>query len=137
MCPVKFLALALSLFSAAAFADGNDPTNTLGSTPVVVAASQAANFCVESNVAAAAQAIATVPAQAGMFFYVTNLEVSLIAIAAPVATLMATTSSNLPGSLPETAALPNSRARESRHGRGSRPMASSCRACGTQPLEWR
>lgn len=97
MPTVKTLSALLSLLSLAALADGNDSSNTPGATPVFVTASQAATDCVESNVAAAAQAVATVPARAGQFFYVTNIEVTLIAIAAPVATLMATTSSNLPG----------------------------------------
>lgn len=90
--------LAALVVAGVALADGNDPSNYPGATPVFVTAVQAANVCVESNVAANAQAIATVPVVAGLSFYVTSVTVILNAIAAPVATLMATTSTNLPGS---------------------------------------
>lgn len=84
----------LCLLSAVAFADGNIPTNTPGSTPVAITSMQAATTCVTSAAAAGSQAIVTVPAVNGQFFYVTHLEVSYSAIAAPAATLMATTTTN-------------------------------------------
>ena len=98
MPTVKKLALASLLLSALVLADGNVPGNTPGSTAVAITSNQAANTCVTANAAAAAQATATVPALAGMFFYVTLIEVSYSAIAAPAATLMTTTSTNVSGS---------------------------------------
>jgi hypothetical protein len=94
----KLVALTLFLLAAVVLADGNVPTNTPGATAVAVTANQAATTCVSNAAAAAAQATATVPAVAGQFFYVTMLEIQYGAIAAPTATLLATTSSNLPGS---------------------------------------
>lgn len=96
---MKKLALLLLFISVAVFADGNNPTNTPGATPVAVVASQASTTCISAAGAAGAQATATVPAVSGQFFYVTYLEIEYGAIAAPSATLLATTSSNLPGSL--------------------------------------
>lgn len=79
-------------------ADGNDPSGTTGGTTVYVAASQAATVCVESNVAAGSATSTTIPAVAGQYFYITSVTSMLNAIAAPVATLYPTTSSNVPGS---------------------------------------
>lgn len=94
--------VALAVFDVVqvrqAYADGNDPsTNTLA-TPVAVISTQAATVCVESTVAAAAATAVTVPAVAGQYFYITNVSSMVNAIAAPVATLYATTSTNVPGS---------------------------------------
>lgn len=85
----------LSLFPHEAEADGNVPPN--GSAPVSVVSIQAATSCTESSVAAASQAVVTVPAVSGQYFYITSITVMLNAIAAPVATLMATTTTNVPG----------------------------------------
>ena len=96
---MKKFALLLSLFSLAAFADGNDLTTNPQATQVAIISIQAATTCVQSSVAAGSQAVATVPAVPGQFFYLTSLAVQLNAIAAPVATLMTTTSTNLPGAI--------------------------------------
>ncbi len=92
---MKTFALLLSLLALNVFADGNVQPN--GATPIAVVSNQAASFCVENPVAAGSASVATVPAQSGLYFYVTNISVALNAIAAPVATLMPTTSTNLPG----------------------------------------
>jgi hypothetical protein len=82
-----------------ALADGNDPTTLPSATPVYVVASQGSTTCASNAAAAAAQATATINAcPAGQFFYITYAESAYSAIAAPAATLMATTSTNIPGS---------------------------------------
>lgn len=92
---MKPFVLLLCLASFLALADGNVPPN--GSTPVTLASSQAATVCVESTVAAGSATAVTVPALSGQYFYVTNISSAINAIAAPVATLYPTTSTNLPG----------------------------------------
>lgn len=95
----KILAIAAILLLATfAKADGNVP-GQFASTLVSITSMQASTTCVVSAAAAAAQAIATVPAVSGQFFYITHLEITYSAIAAPAATLMVTTTSNIPGSL--------------------------------------
>jgi hypothetical protein len=101
---MKRLATLAVLFFVAvgvkvALADGNDPTTLPSATPVYLVSSQATTSCVHSAAAANAQATATIPAcGAGLYFYVTYVESTYSAIAAPSATLMATTSTNIPGS---------------------------------------
>ena len=96
---MKKLAALFCLLSLVVLADGNDPTNTPGATPVSVVSSQAATICVESTVAAGSQPVVTVPACTGTlpYFYITNVSSILNAIAAPSATLVPTTTSNVPG----------------------------------------
>ncbi len=81
-----------------AFADGNVPSNTPGATPVAVTSQQAGTICTVSAAAAGSQATATIAGVAGLYFYVTWLDISYSAIAAPSATLMAATTTNFPGS---------------------------------------
>ena len=96
---MRIAILVVSLLSSAALAYGDNPATTPGVvTPVVVVASQATNVCVTANAAAGAQATVTIPAVPGQFFYATLVESSYSAIAAPVATLMTTTSTNLTAS---------------------------------------
>lgn len=91
--------LSLLLFSVLVRADGNDPTTNLSSTAVYIVASQATTSCVHTAAAANGQAIVTIPAcGAGSYFYITYVESTYSAIAAPAATLMATTSTNIPTS---------------------------------------
>lgn len=87
----------LLLLPLLALADGNDPTTLPTATPVYVTASQATTNCYHAAAAAAAQATATAPACPAQipFFYVTLIESTYSAIAAPAATLMATTTTNL------------------------------------------
>lgn len=92
------IVLILALLAVPAFADGNDPSTSPLATPVVVMSQQAATVCVESTVAAGSATSTTVPAVAGTYFYITNISSMINAIAAPVATLYPTTSSNVPGS---------------------------------------
>jgi hypothetical protein len=89
--------LAALLVSGLVFADGNVPSNTPGATPVAVTSTQAGTICVVSAVAAGSQATATINGVAGLYFYVTWLDITYSAIAAPSATLMATTTTNFPG----------------------------------------
>lgn len=99
LLPIAAIVLALGFaVGGFALADGNNPTNTPGSTPVSVTSQQSATTCITSAAAAAAQAIATVPAVSGQYFYVTWLDITYSAIAAPSATLMAATTTNFPGS---------------------------------------
>lgn len=93
---MKKLFALLVLLPTLALADGNVQPN--GAAPVSVVSIQAATTCVESAVAAASQAVVTVPALSGQYFYITSITVVLNAIAAPAATLMATTTTNVPGS---------------------------------------
>ena len=94
---MKYAALAVVLLSSAAFADGNVVTNTPNATAVAVVSQQAGTLCITANAAAAAQATVTSPAGVnGAFFYITLIESTYSAIAAPAATLMATTSTNIP-----------------------------------------
>lgn len=87
--------LAALLVAGIALADGNDPTTLPSATPVYVVASQAATLCVHAAAAANAQATATAPACGlSLYFYVTLIESTYSAIAAPAATLMATTTTN-------------------------------------------
>lgn len=101
---MKRLATLAVLFSLAigvkvALADGNDPTTLPSSTPVYVVASQATTNCNHQAAAAGSQATVTINAcGAGLYFYITAVESTYSAIAAPAATLMATTSTNIPGS---------------------------------------
>lgn len=91
-------AVAMIALPLAARADGNDPTTLPSSTPVYVVASQASTTCVNALAAAAAQATVTIPAcPAQQFFYLTMLKIQYGAIAAPAATLLATTTTNIPG----------------------------------------
>jgi hypothetical protein len=91
------VALAALLVAGIALADGNDTSNTPGATPVNVVSSQAGTICTVSAAAAGAQAIATINGVAGFYFYVTWLDITYSAIAVPAATLMATTTTNFPG----------------------------------------
>lgn len=91
-----FSLLSILLVSSLALADGNVSPN--GATPVTVASSQAATTCVESNVAAGSAIAVSIPGVAGQYFYITSIEITLIAIAAPTATLTPVTSTNVPGS---------------------------------------
>jgi hypothetical protein len=100
----KLAAVLAVLVAAIAMADGNVPQN--GSTPVAISSNQAATTCVVSSVASGSQATATVPAVAGQFFYVSFIEIQYGAIAAPAATLLSTTSTNLPGALSWSVAFP-------------------------------
>src|SRR5581483_12492837 len=93
---LKAIALALAV-GAIAYGDGNVPSSTPNATPVAVTSTQAGTICCESAAAAAAQATCTVAGVAGQFFYVTLIEIQYGAIAAPSATLLATTTSNLGG----------------------------------------
>lgn len=90
------LVLILAVF---AYADGNDPSNTPGSTAVHVTASQATTYCIESNVAAGSGIALTIPALASNYFYITSVNIEMIAIAAPVATLVAVTSTGTIGTI--------------------------------------
>lgn len=92
-----FASLLLSSF-AFAQVGSNDTASLPGATPVILATVPASTLCVTSNVAAGSQAIATVPALPGQFFYVTYIGVAYGAIVAPVATLVTTTTTNFPGS---------------------------------------
>lgn len=89
-------AILVALFVAGlALADGNDPTTNPQATPVAIYSQQATTNCVHNAAAAGAQATATVNACGpGLFFYVTLVESTYSAIAAPAATLMATTTTN-------------------------------------------
>lgn len=91
--------LAALLVAGLALGDGNVMTNIPNATPVAVVSIQASTNCIHTAAAAGAQAIATVPScGAGFYFYVTYAESCYSAIAAPAATLMATTSTNIPTS---------------------------------------
>lgn len=105
MPTVKKLALVSLLLATFVLADGNAPLNTPGATTVAITAQQATTTCVTANAAAAAQATATVPAVQGQFFYVTLVEVAYSAIAAPAATLLATTTTNFPGTFSVSQAM--------------------------------
>lgn len=93
---MKKLIALLVLLPVLTYADGNVPPN--GAAPVAIMSIQAATSCTESAVAAASQSVVTIPALSGNYFYITSITVVLNAIAAPVATLMATTTTNVPGS---------------------------------------
>jgi hypothetical protein len=80
-----------------ALADGNVPSNTPTATPVAVTSQQAGTICTVSAAAAGSQATATINGVAGLYFYVTWLDITYSAIAAPAATLMAATTTNFPG----------------------------------------
>lgn len=91
-------ALVLVMYpSGLAFADGNIPTNTPGATAVAITSQQAPVICYESNVAAGSAIALTITAVPGMSFYMTSLEITLIAIAAPAATLTPTTTTGFGG----------------------------------------
>lgn len=92
---MKKLALVVALFAALAYGDGNVTSNTPNATPVAVTSQQAANVCVTASAAANAQATCTIPAVAGVSFYVTYIDIEYGAIAAPTATLLTTTTTNL------------------------------------------
>ena len=92
---MKRLSLLLSLLPALVLADGNVPP--IGSTPVNIVASQAANTCGESTVAAGSATALTITVPAGQYFYMTSLSSTINAIAAPTATLYPTTQTGLPG----------------------------------------
>jgi hypothetical protein len=94
---MKRLALLCLMFSVIALADGNVPSNTPGATPVAVTSTQAGTICANSAAAAGAQATATINGVAGLYFYVTWLDITYSAIAAPAATLMLATTTNFPG----------------------------------------
>ena len=95
---MKKLALVVALVvSVIALGDGNVPSNTPNATPVAIISQAAGTTCVTAVAAAGSQATATVPGIAGQFFYITWLDITYSAIAAPAATLMATTTTNFPG----------------------------------------
>ena len=95
---VGTLAVAmLALLAFDTYADGNVPSNTPNATPVAVTSQQSATICAHAAAAANAQAVATINGVAGMYFYITYVESTYSAIAAPAATLMATTPTNFPG----------------------------------------
>lgn len=92
--------LPLLALSVIARADGNIPSSIPGSTPVYIVASQATTNCVHAAAAANAQATATLPScGAGQYAYITLIESTYSAIAAPSATLMATTTTNFTTSM--------------------------------------
>lgn len=91
----KYLAFALVL-SVIVRADGNVQNPT--TTAVFLTGMQASTTCVESTVAAGSATSVTVPGLAGQYFYIVTVSSMLNAIAAPVATLYPTTSTNVPGS---------------------------------------
>ena len=94
----KLPAVLAAIFVASlALADGNVPSNMPGATPVAVTSMQAGTICVVSAAAAGSQATATINGVAGLYFYITWLDITYSAIAAPAATLMATTTTNFPG----------------------------------------
>lgn len=92
----KYLAFAL-LLAVMVRADGNVTSNVPGATAVAITSQQASTICVVSAVAAGSQAVATINGVAGLYFYVTWLDITYSAIAAPSATLMAATTTNFPG----------------------------------------
>lgn len=92
---MKTILLLAALVSSAAMAQNTIPNST--SVQQVGERQDSAIAVAEGVVAAGSQATATVPALAGYYCYITHIEVRLIAIAAPVATLMPSSTTNLGG----------------------------------------
>lgn len=90
---MKTLAILLCLVSSVVFAQVTVPGAT--ATQQTAARLDAAVGVVESVVAAGSQATVTVPALSGYYCYIVSIELYMAAIAAPAATLMQTTTTNL------------------------------------------